>query len=189
MVNNRLYRAELFGELRFPTGRIHEDEFIAHELFLKCKKVVYLKEPWYCYVQRPGSIMKETFSLRRLDGAEACLERVRFALDRDLKELAPYACRQALDLVSEGYRHLDRKDPEVRERLACLRRRVLEFYPEVRPLERTGKGRLIFLLFALHAGCYLLAKDLWVRWGTKEQGAAFARNHDGKRGSGEDGEN
>lgn len=53
----KLYRRELFRTLRYPVGRIHEDEFVFAELMLNCKKAVWIEDKLYFYLQRENSIM------------------------------------------------------------------------------------------------------------------------------------
>ena len=67
----KLYKKEYFKTLRYPVGKIHEDEFTTYVLFYKCNKVVYNTGRYYYYYQRTDSIMggrKTSFSS---DGLEA----------------------------------------------------------------------------------------------------------------------
>lgn len=54
---NKLYRRELFREVRYPLGRMMEDQGTTYKLFLQCRKVAYRPEPLYGYYQRPDSIL------------------------------------------------------------------------------------------------------------------------------------
>ena len=36
---NRLYRRELFETVRFPVGKIHEDEYTAHQFYWQCERI------------------------------------------------------------------------------------------------------------------------------------------------------
>lgn len=57
---NKLFRRELFFTkemIRYPVGRLHEDEYTIYRLFYAARKIVFLKEPLYYYVQREDSIM------------------------------------------------------------------------------------------------------------------------------------
>lgn len=162
---NRLYRRGLFSELRFPKGRLHEDEFTAHSIYWQCERVSFLREPLYCYVQHSGSIMGEEFSIKRLDGVDALLDRADFALDKKMYEQASFSCRRALDILSEGYRRLDRRDPAVRQRIRELRRRILKFYPRVALSPSSMRGKLVFSSFVPHIRCYLAVKRLCVKLG------------------------
>ena len=41
---NKLYDKELFLNLRFPLGKVNEDEFLAHELIYRSKKIVFVNK-------------------------------------------------------------------------------------------------------------------------------------------------
>lgn len=64
----KLYKKELFNDLRFDFGRINEDTLIAHKVLVKCKRVVLTNGQFYYYFNRVGSIMRaSTFTERQLD--------------------------------------------------------------------------------------------------------------------------
>lgn len=56
----RLYKAEIFDEIRFPAGKYYEDLFTTYKLFLKANKIIYTDNKSYCYFKRIGSISMET---------------------------------------------------------------------------------------------------------------------------------
>lgn len=68
---NKLYKRELFDEVRYPAGKLHEDEFTTYELFYKSDKVVYNTGIYYYYYQRADSIMGERKTTFSSDGLEA----------------------------------------------------------------------------------------------------------------------
>ena len=74
---NKLYKKYLFDDIRFPIGKIHEDEMIAHEVLYKANKITYNNKKLYYYLQRENSIMSN-YSIKRLDGVEALYERLQF---------------------------------------------------------------------------------------------------------------
>lgn len=63
---NKLYKKELWNNLRFPVGEIHEDEALIHDIFLKCDRAVSVDKKLYFYFQRIGSIMHTEKSDRDL---------------------------------------------------------------------------------------------------------------------------
>jgi len=67
---NAIYRTELFHKLRFPAGKIMEDNFITPQLLLRCKKIVIIADGLYYYRQRPGAIM-HSFDNRHFDVIES----------------------------------------------------------------------------------------------------------------------
>ena len=64
---NKLYRREVFADLRYPVGHLNEDSYVFAQLFDTVKTVVCVEQPLYFYRQRPGSIMKSMDALRSLD--------------------------------------------------------------------------------------------------------------------------
>lgn len=72
---NKLYKRFLFDYVRFPEGRIQEDEATVYKLLDQCRKVSITSERLYYYIQHSNSTMTSAYSVRRLDGVEACYER------------------------------------------------------------------------------------------------------------------
>jgi hypothetical protein len=64
--------------LRFPFGKIHEDEYLSYKLFFSANRIVYIPNKIYNYFTRPGSITTSPFSLNRLDALQAFEERIIF---------------------------------------------------------------------------------------------------------------
>ncbi|MBQ2932571.1 MAG: glycosyltransferase family 2 protein [Clostridia bacterium] len=74
---NKLYKRELFGNIRFPEIRVNEDYFIMHRLLGQSKKAVHTGENLYIQNIRPGSTEQSEFSERNfvlLDCAEDLIE-------------------------------------------------------------------------------------------------------------------
>lgn len=60
VVWNKIFKLVLFNgvePVRFPKGRVQEDNFTIFRLFLNANSIVTVNEPLYYYVQRAGSIM------------------------------------------------------------------------------------------------------------------------------------
>lgn len=52
----KLYRKECFQTIRYPVGKIHEDEFTTYKILFAQSSVVYSPAPLYCYFTNTGSI-------------------------------------------------------------------------------------------------------------------------------------
>ena len=74
----KLYKKELFHKLRYPKGKLHEDEFVIHELLHNIESFAVTKEKLYYYTQRPGSIMGVIGEKNILHLMEAFLTRYEF---------------------------------------------------------------------------------------------------------------
>lgn len=75
---NKLYKRELFNGIRYPNGRIHEDEFCFHHIVWKCESISVIHDRLYYYRHRSGSITKRPFDIKKLDANWAFLDRFAF---------------------------------------------------------------------------------------------------------------
>lgn len=98
---NKLYRRELFDSIVFPVGKIHEDEFIVHEIFNQCNKIVSTNKVYYFYMQREGSIMSSEKSIKNLDSVEAFYNRALFyAQDKELQKYTIHEARRMWEVYN-----------------------------------------------------------------------------------------
>ncbi len=63
---NKLYKRELFDNLRYPIGKVHEDAYIICELLDRAKSISFVKKPLYNYVYRVDSL-SHTISLKKFE--------------------------------------------------------------------------------------------------------------------------
>jgi len=77
---NKLYKAEIFKQhnIRYPLGKIHEDEFVIHELLNVAERVCFFDTPLYNYVIRDGSIMSQKLSEKNISAFDAFVNRILF---------------------------------------------------------------------------------------------------------------
>ena len=68
---NKLYKKELFDNLRYPAGRIAEDAFLTPLLMIRAKKVVYNSKPKYICIHRGDSITTSYFKKSDFDVVDA----------------------------------------------------------------------------------------------------------------------
>lgn len=75
---NKLYRRDLFQSIRFPVGKINEDEAILLHVLALCDSVVQLGHPTYYYFLRPNSITTSSFSEKKMDWFHNCVSNCDF---------------------------------------------------------------------------------------------------------------
>lgn len=66
-----LYKTSLWNDVRYPKGKIHEDEFTTYKLYYKSNKIAYLNEKIYFYRFNANSITRTKFNIKRLVTYEA----------------------------------------------------------------------------------------------------------------------
>ena len=83
---NKLYRRELFREIRYPLGRIHEDEATTYRIYDQVERAVYVDCSLYGYFVTPASITRG-FNPKRMDWVYAVAERMDFFERKGYREL------------------------------------------------------------------------------------------------------
>lgn len=82
---NKLYKSHIWDGLRYPVGKIHEDEFVIHHILDRCNKVVLCNKQMYYYRQRGDSIMGSVMSDSRFNNIiEYHEEREKFFMERKM---------------------------------------------------------------------------------------------------------
>ena len=65
--SNKIFRRELVGDTKFPSGLWYEDFYFSTMLMLKANAIEYVLEPLYMYRQSPASTMRNNNSAKNLD--------------------------------------------------------------------------------------------------------------------------
>ena len=98
---NKLYAKHLYFDLRYPVGKLHEDEYITYKLLHRAEKVAYLPAGLYYYFQNVNSITHERFSIQRLDAMDAFLECVHYVSKLKNDELMAFCIHRFLSYCWE----------------------------------------------------------------------------------------
>lgn len=106
---NKLYKKEIWKDLSFPKGKLHEDEYIIHEVIEKSEKISLINNKMYYYVQRNGSIMNNITDKNRLDGAEALIKRTEFLTKINKKKQAAFCFEGAVNKMLIDVKTEDKK--------------------------------------------------------------------------------
>lgn len=87
---NRLYKRETLEGLRFPGGRINEDEPFMVQAYARMERVAFLEAGTYFYRKRSNSITTSAFSVKSADCVQNSRENLEFVKKR-APELIPCA--------------------------------------------------------------------------------------------------
>lgn len=74
----KLYQKVCFSALRYPVGKIHEDEFTTYKILFTADRIAVIPFPLYFYYQNPAGIMNSTWSPKRLVSLTAREEQIVF---------------------------------------------------------------------------------------------------------------
>lgn len=124
---NKLYRRELFEQIRYPLGRIHEDEATTYRLFHAGKKLAFLDRALYGYYTENAGSITSVFSEKRLQWLDAHEERIIFLRENGYERLLPQAYRKLCDAcITFYFRCTDEVEDAPRIRKA-LRERLKQY--------------------------------------------------------------
>lgn len=103
----KLYKRNLFDEIRFPVGRIHEDEFTTYKLIYKANKIILTTAQLLYYWQREDSIMGSSLNLnQRMHAIDAYKERAEFFKDIGMEELSSKTYRILFNIYMTAIRRI-----------------------------------------------------------------------------------
>lgn len=98
---NKLYRRALFKELRYPEGRIHEDEDVTLRLLYQADRIALSPFTGYYYrVEKDDSIMGN-FSERRFELFDAYITRMEFYAAHEEKTLWQKTLLRSLHMLEQ----------------------------------------------------------------------------------------
>lgn len=91
---NKLYKKEIFQELRYPVGKLSEDAHVILEILLQAKTIVISTVPKYHYIHRGNSITTSPYKSGDLSVIEAYSKNKRIIEKYypDLLEVAEFRC-------------------------------------------------------------------------------------------------
>lgn len=146
---NKLYRRELFQGIRYPMGRIHEDEATTYRIYDRVKKAAVVDSTRYGYFINTDSITR-SFSPRRLDWIRAVSERMDFFEQKGYVDLMEPGLRDLADGSIHIYFEMQDQRAATPEEQRWIRDLVRQGLKRVRrygnfPL-RTRIGYRLFLL-------------------------------------------
>lgn len=87
VVWNKIYKRHLFfgkNRLRFPVGKLHEDDFIVYKFYYYANKIVIISDVLYYYFKHENSITGNFSEKNLLDKIEAVKEQYNFVKDKEI---------------------------------------------------------------------------------------------------------
>lgn len=136
---SKLYKRSVLGDITFPLGKVHEDEYTTYRFLYNAKRIVHTSLPLYYYLQRSNSIMGEQFSLKKLHALDAFRERTAFFEAQGLEHLASLSLQNYLNNMIVYYMR-------VRAELAVEKPVLLELEARYKETFRANRGKYRFPL-------------------------------------------
>lgn len=153
VVWGKLFKRDLFKELRFQYGKYAEDQFIIWKLYLKARSIYTFNVDSYVYrINNTG--MSSVFSLKHLDYIDALEERIKFTKDIDGIDIGlsfnmyRYVLKRNLDQLEE-HQFLDEAS-QIRRKLELAEREEYPFLFEESYSDMGGYEELISIIVPIY---------------------------------------
>lgn len=157
VVWNKIYHKSLLQKIRFPVGKINEDEFFTYKIFYN-EKVSIVKDCLYNYVQNPNGIMSNLNKKIKLDVLEAHKERTLFYLNNDENELYDDSLNSAMDFILYIYKRV--KNSKNKEQYNMIKKYYKEYYK----MSKNVTKKLKNIIFYISPKLYLRISTI-MHWG------------------------
>ena len=86
----KLIRRIYYKKIRFPEGKIYEDEYMMYRILFHARQAAVVDQPFYAYYQNSNGITKGEWSVKRLDILEALERQVSYLGRNGFHENAKY---------------------------------------------------------------------------------------------------
>ncbi len=149
----KLYKAEIFSDIRYPKGRNYEDTSIAHLIYDSVTKVVYEDVKLYYYLIRETSITKSERFIKD-DAIMAVEDRMDYFAERGYKELLVKSREQYLATLMGVYARIHSDVTDVSGKKRQIYVRVKDVYKTYHKELYDKKIKLRVILFILMPKIY-----------------------------------
>lgn len=98
IVCNKLYKKSLFNNVKFPIGKLHEDDYTTYKVLYMSNKIVSSNKVLYGYIQTLDSIMRAPIRQQRIDDTlDAYAKCSEFFKEKKLKNVEAKCRRKYLE--------------------------------------------------------------------------------------------
>lgn len=159
----KLYHKTCFQTIRYPVGKICEDEFTIYKVMFEDEKVAFVEAPLYYYFYNENSVTQSNSNLKRLDGLAAMLECSVFLRNSIYQNAYDFSLKKSIFYISEVY--LQNSDELLREKdkLKYLRktlRKLLKLSREKHLLDFSKNKYVYEIAYPNRMKCYWFMQTL-----------------------------
>jgi glycosyltransferase involved in cell wall biosynthesis len=127
---NKLYKIQLFDNIIYPIGKIHEDEGTTYKLFYKANKITYTNRPLYYYRTTPNSITTRKFNKKRLDIIDVHDEKIKFMKTINNDDIYSKSLKWYLFTLINCYFECSNSMQDNQKYLSSIKTKIIEIYKD-----------------------------------------------------------
>ncbi len=146
LIWNKIYRAELIGDIRFVEGRCIDDEFFTYQLFAKIKKFFLIPDILYHYRQRKSGAMRNPEKVKQRSRDQVDFVTLRYI---SLKDRFPVLRARLLEHMCEVYMLVLRNTEPSSYEYKYAKKHLRKYSKKalLMPIENNIKKAIIYHLF------------------------------------------
>ena len=155
---NKLFKADLFANIRFPYGKTNEDFAVLYKLFLNSTNIIYTSKAMYYYIERSNSITTEGFNIKQFDKYYNCLDMqkyIKMLYPQFLKSANRYLWYQTFCLLKKLY--IDELNNSYKKYSNEMRKTIKDDFREIiNDNVLTFKEKIMYLIIGFFPKIYVL---------------------------------
>ena len=140
---NKIYKRDLFDNLRYPKGKLNEDEFITYKILYASKRVVIIPENLYHYRKVQGSIMNSKFTEKRLEFLDAYEERIYYFKEKNDMELYKESISAYIEILVSVFCSKKIRDKKIEKKIIKRYRDICKKKKNI--IKLSYKRKMIYL--------------------------------------------
>lgn len=158
---NRLYKRELFKEIRFPVGKLYEDMFTTYKVIDLAKKIAYVPQAKYAYFQRNDSIANRKYSSNQLDWYEGLVKYRNYCNEKHqelfevVNNLMVFTCISLMNKMISSKNEYESYEKEYNLMVSEIKKCYKEYILSRKP------GLAVNLKYKLSATLIMISKDFY----------------------------
>ena len=122
----KIYRKVCFEKIRYPLGKIHEDEFTTYKILFPLTCVAVIDAPLYYYFYSLTGIMRSPWNEKRLCSIEACQNQLAYMKKNGYRDAYGFTLRKYAKNMSYHISNLKKSDIKNRTQYIKSIRRKLQ---------------------------------------------------------------
>ncbi len=138
---DKIYRREVFKDIKFPVGEINEDEVIMLKLLDKCERIVYNNRVFYHYIHRAESITTASFSPKKLVWVKHCKDNLEW-IRKNYPELESEALSRLLSSILWSMREMALSKESFSKEMKKIRKELKSNFKVFKNIKTTTQQRL-----------------------------------------------
>lgn len=146
---NKLYKKDLFTDIRFVENKGIDDEFIIHKIIYKAKLIATTNMKLYYYYLSDNSQMRNKSSLKKIDNIEAIEDQMKFFEENGLSNLRKQLYYRYYRSIMYGYVYVKKYFPNEKEILLKLNNKRRKMYKLILSKYLSTKEKIYLICYRI----------------------------------------